>query len=691
MTVSRAVSAGKRAAIDIGGTFTDFASYDAATKSVRFEKTLSTPARLTEGVMTCFGLGEVDLASLQQFIHGSTVAINAVIQKTGARTALVTTTGFTDIYEIARANRPDTYNLFFVKPQPLVAADLRFGVAERLDAGGRVLTALSAAEITRVVAALVAADVEAVAVCLLHSYANPAHEARLGKALRRALPGVYVTLSHEVLREYREYERTSTTVLNAYVGREVTHYLNDLDQTLGAQRFGGRFLVMQSNGGVMTARRARQMPVAMMESGPAGGIIGAAELGRAIGFADVIAFDMGGTTAKTCLIEGGQPKMTDQYYIGGYRDGYPMRLPAVDIIEVGAGGGSIAWIDAGGGLHVGPKSAGAAPGPACYGKGGTEPTVTDANLVAGRLNPTRFLGGDFDLDAGAAGRAIATRIGGPLKLQTLEAAHGIIRLVDTHMAFAVNAITLQRGYDPRRFAMVAFGGAGPLHAMAIARELHIPTVVIPPQPGHFSALGMLMTDLRADFVLTRVREFASLDFATLDQWFSELEDVGTREMRAEGLSESEVFCVRSLDMRYLGQEYTVNVTVPSMPDGGAALEETRRRFDTAYEARYSHHSPHHPAQVVNIRVTVLGQVRKPDFAALRDKPMRTAGAAKKRPVFFAATGMAECKVLQRADLEPGQIVRGPAIIEEYASTTVIHPGDSAVLGAAGCLIVTVGA
>ena len=683
-------AAGLRAAIDIGGTFTDFASYDAATASVRFEKTLSTPGRLADGVNHCFRLGEMDLASLKQFIHGSTVAINAVIQKAGARTALLTTSGFTDVYEIARANRPDTYNLFFVKPAPLVAADLRFGVAERMDARGRVLTALSATEIRRVVARIVAAGVEAVAVCLLHSYANPAHEVRLGKALRRALPGVYITVSHEVLREYREYERTSTTVLNAYVGREVTHYLDDLDASLAAQRFGGRFLVMQSNGGVMTARRARQMPVAMMESGPAGGIIGAAELGRVIGFSDVIAFDMGGTTAKTCLIEGGDPKMTDQYYIGGYRHGYPMRLPAVDIIEVGAGGGSIAWIDAGGGLHVGPKSAGAAPGPACYGLGGLEPTVTDANLAVGRLNPKRFLGGDFDLDAGAARRAIAAGVGAPLNLDDLEAAHGIIRLVDTHMAFAVNAITLQRGYDPRRFAMVAFGGAGPLHALAIARELHIPTVIIPPQPGHFSALGMLMTDLRADFVLTRVCDFAALDVATLGGWFAELEAAGIGEMHAEGLGRDEVVCVRSLDMRYFGQEYTVNVTLPAQLGGAAAMTEARRRFDAAYEMRYSHNSPGHPAQVVNLRITVLGKVRKPDFAALRDKPMKSAAAATRRPVFFAATGMAQCQVLQRADLISGQVIHGPAIIEEYASTTVMHPGDRAESGAAGCLIVTIG-
>ncbi len=679
-----------RAAVDIGGTFTDFAGYDERTRSVRFEKILSTPGRLADAVQACFRMGEVDLEQLEQFIHGSTVAINAVIQKAGARTALVTTEGFTDVYEIARANRPDTYNLHFAKPAPLVPANLRFGIGERLDASGRVIRRLQQTEIGRIVAALEDAEVDAVAVCLLHSYANPAHEEKLGKALRKALPSTYVTLSHEVLREYREFERTSTTVLNAYVGHEVTRYLDDIDRMLAAGRFGGQFLVMQSNGGVMSARRARQMPVAMMESGPAGGIIGAAELGRTIGFPDVIAFDMGGTTAKTCLIEAGLPKMTDQYYIGGYREGHPMRLPAVDIVEVGAGGGSIAWIDAGGGLHVGPKSAGASPGPACYGLGGVDPTVTDANLATGRLDPRRFLGGDFDLDPDAATRAIARKIGAPLGLDALHAAHGIIRLADTHMSFAVNAITLQRGYDPRRFAMVAFGGAGPLHAMAIARELRIPTVVIPPQPGHFSALGMLLTDLRADFVLTRVSDFGAVDAPALLAWFDELESRGMSDMHDEGLRPGDVTCLRSLDMRYLGQEYTVNVPLPEQTDGPTVLAELRRRFDAAYELRYSHQSPGHPAQIVNLRITLLGRTGKHDFASLRDKPMREAAVATERHVFFGSLGMRPCTVHQRAALALGQRIEGPAIIEEYASTTVMHPGDTAVVDASGCLVIETG-
>ncbi len=679
-----------RTAIDIGGTFTDLASYDVLTRSVRFEKALSTPAALGDGVLECFDKGSIDPAAMEQFIHGSTVAINAIIQKTGARTALVTTEGFTDVYEIGRANRPDTYNLFFEKPAPLVPATLRFGVRERIAPGGKVLIALAPAAITKVVKQIKAKNVQAVAVCLLHAYANPKHEAAIGRAIRSALPDIYVTVSHEILREYREYERTSTTVLNAYVGHQVSGYLRDLERPLRERAFKGRFLIMQSNGGVMTAKRASKVPVAMMESGPAGGIIGAAELGKLIGDPDVIAFDMGGTTAKTCLVEQGLPKMTDQYYIGGYRDGYPMRIPAVDIIEVGAGGGSIAWIDTGGALKVGPQSAGSSPGPVCYARGGSEPTVTDANLVTGRLNPTRFLGGEFDLDMAGAKAAIETRIGRPLNLDLLEAACGIIRITDARMSFAVRAITLQRGYDPRRFAMVAFGGAGPLHAMAIARELHIPRVIIPPQPGHFSALGMLLTDLRQDFVQTRVTDLAGLATDRLDERFAALEKEGRASIAREGYAAADVTLIRSMDMRYLGQEYTVRVSVADDLSAADSLATLRQQFDLAYDIRYGHSSPDQPAQIVNFRVTAIGKVDKPDLASLQDKRIPAASTARERLVYFEDRGHLLCPVEQRAALTAGTSIVGPAIIEEYASTTVLHPGDRALVNQYGCLVIETG-
>ncbi len=679
-----------RAAIDIGGTFTDLAFYDAASRSVRFEKALSTPASLGDAVMECFGKGDVPVDQLEHFIHGSTVAINAVIQKTGARTALVATEGFVDVYEIARTNRPDTYNLFFEKTPPLVPANLSFGVSERMSAQGEVLRPLGEKSLDALVKNLKKAKPEAVAVCLLHAYANPAHEKQVGRRLKSEFPGLFITLSHEILREYREFERTSTAVLNAYVGTEVSHYLRDLERPLSKRGFAGNFLIMQSNGGVMTSRRARQVPVGMMESGPAGGIIGAAELGKLIGTPDVIAFDMGGTTAKTCLVEGGLPKMTDQYFIGGYQNGHPMRLPVVDIIEVGAGGGSIAWIDAGGALKVGPRSAGSSPGPACYGRGGVEPTVTDANLVTGRLNAQRFLGGEFDLDAAAATEAIRSRVARPLKLDLLDAAAGILRIADARMAFAVRAITLQRGYDPRKFSMVAFGGAGPLHAMSIARELHIPRVVIPPQPGHFSALGMLLTDLRQDYVQTRIADLADLKATSLERWFAALESEGRKSLAREGLATDTVRLLRSADMRYLGQEYTVRVPVASALRSEGDLEQLRRQFDESYAVRYGHAAPDQSAQIVNLRITAIGDVRKPDFASLRDKRIPAVASSREREVFFPGVGMVVCPVLQRAQLREGELIEGPAVIEEYASTTVLHPGDRASLNAMGCLIVETG-
>jgi len=676
-----------RVAIDIGGTFTDLASYDAKTKSVRFEKSLSTPLALQEAVLTCFTKGEIDVSRLEHFVHGSTVAINAVIQKNGSKTALITTKGFEHVYQVGRTNRPDTYNLFFEKTQPLIPANLCFPIKERMTAQGRVHLALSEAEVQRIIKIIKKENVESIAVCFLHAYANPKHEAMVGRALRKAFPKHFITLSHEILREYREFERTSTTVLNAYVGLQVTTYLKALEEPLRNQKFSGRFMIMQSNGGVMTSQRASKMPVAMMESGPAGGIIGAGELGKLIGEPDVIAFDMGGTTAKTCLVEQGLPKMTDQYYIGGYQNGHVMRLPVVDIIEVGAGGGSIAWIDEGGSLKVGPKSAGSKPGPACYDLGGEEPTVTDANLVTGRLNATRFLGGEFDLNFEKAYQAIENKVAKPLRMSVLDAALGILKLADVKMSFAVRAITMQRGYDPRKFAMVAFGGAGPLHAMAIARELHIPRVIIPPQPGHFSALGMLLTDIRQDFVQTHIQDFASLSAKSLEDLFAKLENEGRHNLVKEEHELDSIQLIRTLDLRYLGQEYTVRVNVPSELKSSKDLEFIRHKFDELYEVRYGHAASDQAAQMVNLRVTAIGPVSKPHFESLRDKRIPTLSLQKNRDIYFPRVGMLKCPVYQRAELVEGQEIKGPAVVEEYASTTVLFPEDKGKLNQYGCLVI----
>jgi N-methylhydantoinase A len=676
-------------AVDIGGTFTDLAWYDEATEAVGFGKALSTPRALAEGVQQCLARGRVDLARTLHLIHGSTVAINAVIQKTGAKTGLITTEGFRDVYEIGRANRPDTYNLFFEKPVPLVPRTLRLEVRERMSARGEVLRPLDLRSARAAVRALKRAGVGSVAVCFLHSYANPEHEIRIGELLRKEFPDAFVTLSHQILREFREYERTSTTVLNAYVGPLVSQYLEQLEGLLRRHGFHGTLFLTQSNGGVMTGERAKVAPVAMMESGPAGGIIGAVQLGKVLGHENVIAFDMGGTTAKTCLVERAMPKMADGYYIGGYALGYPLRLPVVDIVEVGAGGGSIAWIDEGGALKVGPRSAGAEPGPVCYRRGGTEPTVTDANLATRRLNPRRFLGGELDLDVDGATRAIRERVARPLGMDLTEAAHGILKIAEARMSFAVRAITVERGYDPRDFVMVAFGGAGPLHATAIARELGIPRVVIPPQPGHFSAVGMLFTDVRHDYVQTHVCDYDAASPREIEAVFARLEAEGLQTLESEGLRGEAVAFLRSMEMRYLGQEYAVTIPVPSRFERPETLGEIRKRFDDAYDVRYGHSAPMEPLQLVNLRLATLGTVRKPHFDRLRHREAGGPVRARARRVYFEAAGHVECPVFLREALATGTEVAGPAIIEEYASTTVLHPGDRVVVEPHGCLVLDV--
>jgi N-methylhydantoinase A len=685
------VALAHRVAVDIGGTFTDLAWYDSGSGAVKFEKVLSTSPHFADGVHQSLAKAGVDVAQALHFVHGSTVAVNAVIQKTGARTALVTTEGFEDVYEIGRANRPDTYNLFFEKPRPLVPATLRFGVRERMNATGAVVRPLDLASARRAIRKLRAAKVDAVAVCLLHAYANPAHEIALGEMLRKALPDVYITLAHEILREYREYERTSTAVLNCYVGPEVSRYLKRIDDPLRQQSFTGTFYIMQSNGGVMTAARARQSPVSMMESGPAGGIIGAAVLGKALGENNVIAFDMGGTTAKACLVERGLPRMADQYYVGGYREGYPMRLPVLDITEVGAGGGSIAWIDRGGALKVGPRSAGAVPGPVCYGRGGTEPTVTDGNLVIGRLNRSRFLGGEMNLDQDAAVQAITRVVARPFDMSPIEAAYGILKIADARMSALVRAITLQRGYDPRDFSMIAFGGGGPLHATAIARELNIPRVIIPPQPGHFSALGMLLTDLRHDFVQTRVVDLDAIDAASLADSFAPLEESGQRVLAEQGCDPTDTLLLRSVDMRYLGQEYTVSVSLSARLDADE-MKALRRRFDAAYDQRYGHSDPEVPAQIVTLRLAAIGTVAKPEIATLRGPAEYSTREIERRNVYFETAGKSvDSPVVQRGSLLVDQAFEGPVIIEEHASTTVVQPGDRVRVERNGCLVIDIGA
>ncbi|HEX6512148.1 MAG TPA: hydantoinase/oxoprolinase family protein, partial [Chloroflexota bacterium] len=488
----------------------------------------------------------------------------------------------------------------------------------------------------------------------------------------------------DILREYREYERTSTTVLNAYIGPRVSRYLQQLEDLLRSMGFEGQLHIMQSNGGIMSPETAQKIPVAMMESGPVGGIIAAAEVGRELGIKDVIAFDMGGTTAKTSLIQNGAVSVAQGYHIGGYASGHPVMFPVVDIVEVGAGGGSIAWIDEVGALKVGPRSAGGHPGPICYGQGGTEPTVTDANVVLGRISSSRFLGGEMPLDVEAARQGIREKVAEPLHLSLEEAALGIIKIAAAEMSLAVRAVSVERGFDPRDFALVAFGGAGPLHGAMIARELHIPRMVIPRVPGHFSALGMLLADLRHDYVRTYYKPLLESDFGEIERIFQSLIDEGQELLASEGMAPTAMTFKRFLDVRYVGQEFTIPTPVDTLEP-----ERIRSTFDDIHDRRFGHAAANEPVEVVNVRLTALGRRERVALPTLAQGGGQ-ALIAQRDVVFDDPERRMTVPIYDRDLLTPDQEVLGPAVVWEYASTTLLFAGDRLRMAATGEMIVDIG-
>jgi N-methylhydantoinase A len=678
-----------RIAVDIGGTFTDLVALDEQGRVYR-SKSLTTPDDLARGIEDCLKGASIKVSNANFFVHGSTVTVNAVLERKGAKTGLITTKGFRDVYEIGRGNRPEGYNLFFKRPVPLVSRDLRLEVDERLYATGEVLKPLGEESATTAIRNLKAAGVESVAVCLLHSYANSAHEQRLGHLLGEQFPEAYVSLSHEILREFREYERTSTTVLNSYVGPLVKRYLLSLEKMLGAAGFHGTFRVMQSNGGVMSAETAKKMPVTMMESGPVAGVIAAARLGETLDCRHIISFDMGGTTAKASLVKDFYPEVTSSYYVGGYISGHPMMLPVVDIVEVGNGGGSIAWIDAAGGLKVGPHSAGAAPGPACYGKGGIEPTVTDANLIVGRIDPEYFLGSGIRLQKEKAAKAITDQVAKPLGLSLEEAALGILTIANFNMSLAVRAVSVEKGYDPRDCVLVPSGGGGALHALAIARELSVPRVVIPPMPAHFSALGMLLADLKHDYVQTFVRELNETSGAELADAFAALEQPATVTLAEEGAGREQIVIRRFLDMRYRGQEYTLPVPITEELRGLNDFSGIRSRFDQLHLDHYGHSAPKEPVMMVNLRLSAVGRFenRLPIASSFHDQDQGEHGT---RLVIFDNDQKAVVSpIYLRSGLKPGDRLDGPAVIEEIGATLLLYPKDKLQVNEFGHLVIDVG-
>lgn len=683
----------ERLGVDIGGTFTDLVAQD-ENGQLHTTKVLTTPEDHAEGIMTAIAKAGIDLGKTELFLHGSTIAINTVVERTGVKTALLTTRGFRDVYEIGRSNRPEAYNLFFERPKPLVPRSFCREVTERVTARGEVYTPLEAETAAALVAELNNAGVESIAVCLLHSYANPEHEIALGQIIGSVHPKAYVSLSHRILREYREYERASTTVVNAYVGPVVARYLASLQARLRAKGFEGEVLVMQSGGGVMSLTAAMQAPVRTMESGPVAGVMGAASVAGALGYRNAIAFDMGGTTAKASMIKDGAAEIAGSYYIGGYSTGHPVMLPVIDIVEVGSGGGSIAWLDSAGGMKVGPVSAGAVPGPASYGRGGAEPTVTDANLLLGLLGEKSFLGGEMPLDGRAAESAVQTRIAHPLGLTLNQAATGIIRIVNAHMALALRAVSVERGEDPRDFALVAFGGAGPLHASTLARELGIPVVIIPRLPGQFSACGMLVCPLRRDYVQTLLRDFATVNppevAATLRGLIQEGLAILARERRSRR-SPPQVEC--ALDLRYRGQEHSIAVPLVGQQFTAQDRLVVSNRFHELHMSLYGHAAADEPLEMVGVRVTVQVPVAGGDFGDSAGVVAKGGGPVEphgRRQAYMGERyGFIEAPLYHRSDLAPGTSLQGPAIIEEAASTTVVLPGDRVTVALTGELIVRI--
>ncbi|CAN92781.1 N-methylhydantoinase A, beta subunit [Sorangium cellulosum So ce56] len=682
-----------RVASDIGGTFTDLVAFDEDTGELSLAKVPTTPDDLTRGVLETLDPARIEAARIRAFIHGTTLIINALTERKGARTGLLTTRGFRDVLEIGRANRPDIYNFSFRKPEPFVPRDLRLEVTERMDHKGEALTPLDEDGVRRSVRALLDRGARAIAICFLHAYRNPAHERRAAEIARAEAPSTPVSASSEITREWREYERTSTAVLNAYVQPLAAAYLSGLESSLtGLGAAGTSLHVMQSSGGITTFPDARAAPIRLVESGPAGSVLGAIALGQLLGEHDIISLDIGGTTAKCAVLQGGEARVTTEYKVEWTptSPGYPVMIPVVDIAEIGAGGGSIARIDDAGRLEVGPRSAGAVPGPACYGRGGAEPTTTDANLLCGRINPAYFLGGRIPLDVQAARRAIR-RIAAPCGVTEPEAARGILRLANAITESLLRRMTLRRGHDPREFALIAFGGGGSMHASALARGLRIRRVVIPVAPAHFSAWGMLMADMRADIVRTAMVRAQPSQTTALAALLREIEHESSARVCRGGIDPARVSTRRFAELRYAGQEHTVKVPLPAGALDGSALEETIERFHALHEQHYTFRLDA-AVEIVSLHVAALGAVDRPRAARLERSPPDPEPARKgARAVDFDELGILQSPLYERARLRPGMHVDGPAVVEEPAASTVLFPGDRLTVHEQGSLLIDIDA
>lgn len=675
-----------RVATDIGGTFTDLVAVDDQGKTI-LTKSHTTPPNFEEGVIKVIQKSGVCPQEIKDFIHGTTTIINALTERKGAKTALITTKGFRDVLEIARCNRPDLFNMVFAKPRTFIPRYLRKEVEERVSFDGKVVTPLNEEDIKAAVEYFKKEKVEAIAVCYINSYANDEHEKRTVELIRKLWPEVFVTSSIEVTKEWREYERMSTIALNSYVMPVASSYIDNLDRRLKEAGCHAKEYIMQSNGGTTTFEQAKQTPINMVESGPVAGVYGSAILGKMIGERNIIAFDVGGTTAKCSLIDNGEVKVTTEYRIERTESyaGYPIMAPVVDIVEIGNGGGSIAWIDEAGSLKVGPQSAGAVPGPVAYGIGGTEPTTTDACLVTGRLSAENF---DNQVDMDAVRAAIQEKVGDAFGMDTDEAAMSILRVAEANMYNALKLISVRRGYDPRDFTMVAFGGGGPMHCAYLAKELNIRKVIVPIAAPVFSAWGMLMTDVRHDYIQTNIRRMNEVSAEELNDMWEGLLSQAQEQFEKEDIPKENIVCNYIADMRYMGQEHTVKVNVPPIPWSEETKEEIIQRFHDTHEHFYTFRLTDTPTEIVNLHLVAYGRLTKPELAKIPPQEGPVEDAKKEiRKVYFAEDGWMDTPVYLREKLGRGAVLDGPVIVEEAAASAVAAKGQRITVDDYGNLII----
>ncbi|WP_067182338.1 hydantoinase/oxoprolinase family protein [Microtetraspora niveoalba] len=681
---------GVRIGVDVGGTFTDVVLMDEKTAELSLTKVPSTPSNPSVGLLN--GIDRIlantghSIEAVRSIVHGTTVVTNLLLERNGSSTALITTRGFRDVLEIGRQRRPKLYDLFQDKPQILVPGRWRWEVSERMAYDGTVVQPLDEQEVVELARRAVSESVESIAVVLLHAYANPDHERRVAEIIKSVSPELHVSLSSEVSPEFREFERTSTTVANAYAMPRVARYMADVRRGLVERGSNVTFHVIQSNGGIATPEVVEGRPITTALSGPSGGVIGSAFTASLAGESELITLDMGGTSCDVSLITGGTPRMTAE----GEIDGRPLRVRMVDIHTVGAGGGSIGWVDSGGALRVGPQSAGAMPGPACYGHGGTSATVTDANLLLGRIDPATFLGGRMKLDARAAAAAVDA-LARELQLDRETVALGVIRIAEASMLNAVRMVSLQRGYDPREFTLMAFGGAGPLHAATMARELGVPKVLVPLGSSALSALGCLVADIRHDFSVTRRFISDDIDLTALNKAYEELEAEGQDALARQAVPVESRVLRRHADMRYVGQAYEITVDLPPERIDDGAYADVLTRFHQEHERAYGHSAPGEPVEIVNVRLTALGPVSPPVVRQTVGHATPDASARLgEREVLFES-GVRVTEVWRRELLRGGNVVAGPALIEAEDTSVLVPPGDVARIDEFGNVIIHINA